>query len=160
MESFATPLLWLSNNCQRAFLRFDARHPLPMSNQFIYWKYLLDQTVNCQQWILDLRRLPPLPQLVQQILAEQWLQRIQQPCVRKVAVLLPQDVYNMLVLEWLLPTALPREWPEIQFFADFASSWCWLNPPARIRPLTSRTRLKQRVIYRLYPFRSSRIRYR
>jgi hypothetical protein len=160
MDSFAAPLLWLSGNCQRAFLHFDTRHPLPVSEHVSGWKCMLEQTVNSQQWVLDLRRLPPLPQLVQQLLAEQWLHRIQQPSVRKVAIILPRDEYNMLVLECLLPFTPPHDWPEIQFFSDFASCWHWLNPVTRGGRMMARRCLKQRAVCRLHAFRSSRLKCR
>jgi len=81
-----------------------------------------------RQLVLNLQKLPPLSLGLQEWLQTNWLPRLRLSGIRRLAVLLPADVYNMMVVEGLLWTTTRQALPyEVQYFTETAAALDWLS---------------------------------
>ncbi|RSK37300.1 hypothetical protein [Hymenobacter metallilatus] len=81
-----------------------------------------------RQLLLNLQALPPLVQEVQVWLQTGWLPRLRNSGIQRLAVLLPLDVYNRMVVEGLLLASMHQTLPyEIQYFTEVAAALEWLS---------------------------------
>jgi hypothetical protein len=81
-----------------------------------------------QQLLLNLQKLPPLTLALQEWLQTTWLPQLRRSGIRRLAVLLPSDVYNMMVVEGLLWTSTRHTLPyEVQYFTETSAALDWLS---------------------------------
>ncbi len=81
-----------------------------------------------QQLLLDLRRLPTLQETVQQWVQNSWLPRLRRCGLRRLALLLPTNPYNMMLVESLLWVSLQESLPyEVQYFTELPAALDWLT---------------------------------
>ncbi|MBX0291475.1 hypothetical protein K3G63_13580 [Hymenobacter sp. HSC-4F20] len=81
-----------------------------------------------QQLLLDLRKLPALDLSVQQWLQTTWLPRLRGCGLRRLALLLPTDTYNKMLVESMLWVSAHEHLPyEVQYFTELPAALDWLT---------------------------------
>ncbi|MET4105651.1 hypothetical protein [Hymenobacter sp. UYP22] len=80
-----------------------------------------------RQLLLNMQQLPPISPDMQTWLQTNWLPRLRQTELRRLAVLLPAEVYNRMVVEGLLLASAHRVLPyEVQYFSELSATLDWL----------------------------------
>lgn len=100
-----------------------------------------------QQLLLDLRKLPALDYSVQQWLQTTWLPRLRGCGLRRLALLLPTDPYNKIVVESLLWVSAYELLPyEVQYFTELPAALDWLTDAEVATSETDWPRRKQQPL--------------
>ena len=130
MDRITTPRLIIRYNCRLRLLRLW-RRDLPDARQLPDVLAVMLAAVarhNARQLLLNLQKLPPLDLMLQEWLQSTWLPQLRRSGIRRLAVLLPSDVYNMMVVEGLLWTTTRHTLPyEVQYFTETAAALDWLS---------------------------------
>lgn len=80
-----------------------------------------------RQLLLNMQQLPPISPETQTWLQANWLPRLRQSGVARLAVLLPAEVYNRMVVEGLLLASVQQVLPyEVQYFSELSATLDWL----------------------------------
>ncbi|GAB2772649.1 hypothetical protein HNQ93_000797 [Hymenobacter luteus] len=80
------------------------------------------------QLLLDLRQIPLLDAESQRWVEASWLPRLRSCSLRRLALLLPTDTYNRLVVESLLWVSAHESLPyEVQYFTELPAALDWLT---------------------------------
>ena len=130
MDKTATPRLIIRYNCRLSLLRLWRRELQDALQLPDVLEVMLAAIARykARQLILNLQKLPPLSLVLQEWLQTNWLPRLRLSGIRRLAVLLPADVYNMMVVEGLLWTSTRRALPyEVQYFTETAAALDWLS---------------------------------
>ncbi|UOQ78778.1 hypothetical protein MUN84_09715 [Hymenobacter sp. 5516J-16] len=130
MEKEDAPHLTFRYNVRHSLLRFWWQQPDNMDDLPRLLTRLLKavRRYQAQQLLLDLRPLPPLNQQVQQWLQTSWLPRLRQCGLQRLALLLPTNTYNMIVVESILWTSTQEHLPyEVQYFTELPAALDWLT---------------------------------
>lgn len=130
MAFFLAPRLILRYNTRLELLRIWRRN-LEDAEQLTT---VLDVMLNAigryqaRQVLLNLQKLPPFSLGLQEWLQRNWLPRLRRTGIQRLAVLLPIDVYNMMVVEGLLWSSTRQDLPyEVQYFSETAAVLDWLT---------------------------------
>lgn len=80
-----------------------------------------------RQLLLNMQQLPPVSPETQAWLQTNWLPRLRQMGVARLAVLLPAEAYNRMVVEGLLLASAQQVLPyEVQYFSELSAALDWL----------------------------------
>jgi SpoIIAA-like len=81
-----------------------------------------------RQLLLNMQQLPPFDQTLQEWLQTNWLPRLRRSGIHRLALLLPQDVYNRMVIEGLLWNSTRKVLPyEVQYFTELEAALDWVS---------------------------------
>lgn len=130
MDHSATPRLIIRYNYRLRLLRLWRREMRDAVHLPTVLEVMLTAVTryNARQLVLNLQKLPPFSLKLQEWLQTSWLPRLRESGIRRLAVLLPADVYNMMVVEGLLWTTTRQALPyEVQYFTETAAAFDWLS---------------------------------
>ncbi|WP_426493436.1 hypothetical protein [Hymenobacter sp. 102] len=86
------------------------------------------QRHQARQLLLNMQHLPPFDQPLQEWLQTNWLPRLRRSGIHRLALLLPQDVYNRMVIEGLLWNSTRKSLPyEVQYFTELEAALDWVS---------------------------------
>ncbi|RIY12929.1 hypothetical protein [Hymenobacter rubripertinctus] len=72
--------------------------------------------------------MPPMSPEVEQWIKASWIPRLRDSGIRRLALLLPADSYNMRVIEGLLWASATQVLPyEIQYFSELPAALDWVT---------------------------------
>jgi len=77
-------------------------------------------------WLADVSNMSPIGTNAQQWLNETWLPHFSRLRGTKLAIILPQNIHNQLVLETILSNPRYGGTCDVQYFSDTASALDWL----------------------------------
>ncbi|RSK46307.1 hypothetical protein [Hymenobacter perfusus] len=129
MDHSATPRLIIRYNYRLSLLRLWRREMRDAVHLPAVLEVMLTAVARykARQLVLNLQKLPPFSLKMQEWLQTSWLPRLRVSGIRRLAVLLPADVYNMMVVEGLLWTSTRYALPyEVQYFTETAAALDWL----------------------------------
>lgn len=115
-------------------LRWDWAGPSRTRGLYAAFSHLLQYSQQQQitSWLVDTTRLPLATAEEQAWLSEVWLPQLMTLTIQRVALVLPNNLHNQLVLENIL---FDRHQPlhlDLQFFSDVAAALDWLTPSALV----------------------------
>lgn len=84
------------------------------------------------RWLIDLAHMPPLGIDEQEWLSDMWLPCAQNLSLRHLAVVLPGNLHNQLVIENVLQDGRQYFNANMQFFADTTTGLDWLTGSAKL----------------------------
>ncbi|MCB2409340.1 hypothetical protein [Hymenobacter lucidus] len=105
-------------------------HGSMSSEQFrtaFYYLLEISDKQKIRRWLVDTTTMPVVGIDEQTWLSETWLPRFAKLQVTDVAIILPANMHNQLVIETVLADGQRYECGEIQFFSDITSSLDWLT---------------------------------
>ncbi|RSK50937.1 hypothetical protein [Hymenobacter rigui] len=86
------------------------------------------QRRQARQLLLNIQQLPLLDQAMQEWLQTSWLPRLRRSGIHRLALLLPDDIYNRMVIEGLLWASTHQVLPyEVQYFSELAAALDWVS---------------------------------
>ena len=93
------------------------------------FSYLLQasEQLRVRRWLMDTTTLPQIGIDEQAWLSEEWLPQFARLPISEVAIILPDSLYNQLVIETVLADGQQYECGEIQFFANATEALDWLT---------------------------------
>lgn len=130
MHDPATPRLIIRYNYRLSLLRLWRREMRDAAFLSTLLEVMLAAVAryNARRLLLNVQKLPPFSLELQQWLQNNWLPRLRLCGLQRLAVLLPSDVYNMMVVEGLLWTSTRHPLPyEVQYFTETAAALDWLS---------------------------------
>lgn len=134
MARTASPRLIIRYNTRLNLLRLwrcEVQHAIQLPTVL---EVLLTATARYQarQLLLNLQALPPFDLALQEWLQRNWLPRLRLSTIRRLAVLLPSDISNMMVVEGLLWDSTQQVLPyEVQYFTEVPAALDWLTDAER-----------------------------
>ncbi|MFD2785854.1 hypothetical protein [Hymenobacter rubripertinctus] len=90
------------------------------------------QQYQVRRWLADVSNLPLVNTDEQAWLSETWLPRFKALPIRTLALVLPINLHNQLVVEALLVEGRPQPRANVQFFSDIPAALDWLTPSALV----------------------------
>ena len=130
MSRFTPSRLIFSYNHPLKLLRIWRRN-IKTSTQLVPGLDLLPVIIarySAQQLLLNLKGMPPMSQEVEHWVMTTWIPRLRQSGIRRLALLLPADSYNMRVIEGFLWASATQVLPyEIQYFSELPAALDWMT---------------------------------
>ncbi|MCA8832275.1 hypothetical protein [Hymenobacter pini] len=110
-------------------LRWDWQGPLTDTAFQLAFNRLLvqSQQLRVTRWLADVSHVPIVGSDEQAWLSETWLPGFAELPVRTVALVLPTNLHNQLVVESILADGRRLAQAEVQFFSDVVSALDWLT---------------------------------
>ncbi|MDU0370995.1 hypothetical protein ACFPAF_11365 [Hymenobacter endophyticus] len=124
LNSLATQ--WVPN---LHLLRWDWQEPLSAAGFRAAFNRLLlqSQQLRVTHWLVDVSHAPVVGFEEQAWLSELWLPDFAELPVRTIALVLPTNLHNQLVVESVLADGRRLVRAEVQFFSDVVSALDWLT---------------------------------
>ncbi|MCB2378729.1 hypothetical protein LGH70_14095 [Hymenobacter sp. BT635] len=103
-----------------------AMHPVQFQSAFYYLLEVSDNK-KVRRWLVDTSDMPVVGIDEQAWLSETWLPLFAGLQVKDIAIILPANLHNQLVIETVLADGQRYDCGEIQFFSDVTSALDWLT---------------------------------
>ncbi|TGE26354.1 hypothetical protein [Hymenobacter metallicola] len=110
-------------------LRWQWRGPISSAQFQAAFYYLLEKSdqERVRRWLVDTSSMPVVGIDEQAWLSDTWLPLFVRLQVTDVAIILPNNMHNQLVIENVLADGQRYECGDIQFFSDATSALDWLT---------------------------------
>ena len=115
-------------------LRWDWAGPMYTTGMSAAFERLLiySRQYQVRRWLADVSNLPLVSTDEQAWLSEFWLPQFMALPIRALALVLPINLHNQLVVESLLADGRRQFRADVQFFSDIPAALDWLTPTAPV----------------------------